>query len=319
MDIGKIHFRNNLFLAPLAGYTDGAFRRIATEYGAGCCVTEMVSAEGLARGNDKTADLLKRFDGEKELIMQLFGPDVDPFTRSLDSILKYEPTMIDINCGCPVPKVVKTGAGSAMMKEPEKIGRIVSFITKNSSVPVSVKFRLGWDMESENYLEFAHVCVDNGAKLLTLHARTRSQGYSGVANWAKIKALKDEFKNTDIKIFGSGDVFSAEDAIRMLSETGCDGVMLARGAIGNPFIFSQAKALLEGKEYTRPTVDEIIRTILAHYDYMCEILDEKTAGHEMRKHVCAYVKGLKGASRVKAEIVKAVKREEYVDALEGLK
>lgn len=319
MNIDKINFRSNLFLAPLAGYTDGAFRRIATEHGAGCCVTEMVSAEGLARGNDKTADLLERFEGEKELIMQLFGPDVDPFTRCLDSILKYNPTMIDINCGCPVPKVVKTGAGSAMMRNPEKIGQIVSFLTKNSDVPVSVKFRLGWDLASENYLEFAHVCVDNGAKLLTLHARTRSQGYSGKADWSKLKRLKEEFSNTDVKIFGSGDVFTAEDAIRMLDETHCDGVMFARGAIGNPFIFSQTLSLLEGKEYSRPTTAEIVRTILTHYDYMAEIFDEKTAGHEMRKHVCAYVKGIPGSSRVKAEIVKSVTRNEYLKALESLK
>ncbi len=319
MEIGNIHFRSNLFLAPLAGYTDGAFRRIATEFGAGCCVTEMVSAEGLARGNDKTADLLKRFEGEKELVMQLFGPDVDPFSRCLDRILPYDPTVIDINCGCPVPKVIKTGAGSAMMQEPERIKRIVSFLVQHTDVPVSVKFRLGWDMNSMNFLEFAHICADSGAKMLTLHARTRSQGYSGTADWSKIKALKDEFRNTDIKIFGSGDVFTAEDAVRMLSETGCDGVMFARGAIGNPFIFSQVKALFESGSYSRPSVAEIRSTVIRHYDYMAELFDERTAGHEMRKHVCAYVKGIPGSSRVKAEIVKAVTREEYISALSELK
>ncbi len=319
MEIGNAHFRSNLFLAPLAGYTDGAFRHMATEYGAGCCVTEMVSAEGLARGNDRTADLLKRFDGERELVMQLFGPDVDPFERCLDKVLPYDPTMIDINCGCPVPKVVKTGAGSAMMLSPEKIGRIVSFLSSHTDIPISVKFRLGWDMNSINYLEFAHICADSGAKMLTLHARTRSQGYSGTADWSRIRALKDEFRKSDVKIFGSGDIFKAEDAVRMLDETGCDGVMFARGAIGNPFIFSQVKSLQEKGSYERPSVDEIRSAIMRHYDYMCSIFDERTAGHEMRKHVCAYVKGIPGSSRVKAEIVKAVTRDEYICALGELK
>lgn len=319
MEIGNIHFRSNLFLAPLAGYTDGAFRRIATEFGAGCCVTEMVSAEGLARGNDRTEELLRRFDGEEELVMQLFGPDVDPFSRALDHLMPYRPTMIDINCGCPVPKVIKTGAGSALMQEPERIGRIVSFLSRNTDVPISVKFRLGWDMNSINFLQFAHICVDNGAKLLTLHARTRSQGYSGSADWSQIKRLKDEFRNTDVKIFGSGDVLCAEDAVRMLSQTGCDGVMFARGAIGNPFIFSQVRSLLESGKCQRPSVDEIIDTVMRHYDYMAELFDERSAGHEMRKHVCAYVKGIPGSSRVKAEIVRAVTREEYLSALSALK
>lgn len=319
MKIGNLTFSSPFILAPLAGYSDAAFRHICAECGAAAAVTEMVSAEGLAREGVKTEDLLKRFEGEENLIIQLFAPDADPISRALDRALSHKPAMIDINCGCPVPKVVKTGAGSALMHNPEKIYEIVRTITSRTDIPVSVKFRLGWDHDSINYLEFAREAARGGASAFTLHARTRSQGYSGNADWSHIRRLKQEYRNSGITVFGSGDVFSAEDAVRMIEETDCDGVMCARGAIGNPFIFREARALLEAGSYTRPALEERKAVIIRHLDYMIQEEGEAKAVREMRKHVCAYVKGIEGSNKVKVKAVEAKSREDYIEALSLLK
>lgn len=317
MTIGKIEFTSPFFLAPLAGYTDPSFRQIAHEWHSGGAVTEMVSAEGLARDGEATKVLLERYEGEENLIVQLFCPDVDPVRRCLDVLLKYKPAMIDINCGCPVNKVVKTGAGSAMMKNPDRIHEIVSFLVANTDLPVSVKFRLGWDQSSINYLEFASAAVDAGSSMLTLHARTRSQMYSGKADWSKIRALKEKFASSDVRIFASGDIFTGDDAIRCIEETGCDGVMCARGAIGNPFIFSQAMKAAEGKEWT---VDAETRkqTMIRHLDLMIARYGSELACREMRKHAVHYVKGLEGASRARLLINTAQSRDDYLRALDAI-
>ncbi len=307
-----------LALAPLAGYSDRAFREISHIHGADLAVTEMVSAEGLARDSEKTEDLLVRYDGEEELIMQLFAPDCDPVRRCLSRLLTYKPSGIDINCGCPVPKVVKNGAGSALMKTPEKMYEIVSFLKAETDIPISVKFRLGWDSSSINFIEFADAAVSAGASMITLHARTRSQGYTGKADHTMTGMLTDHLKGTGVKVFGSGDVFTPEDALRMVNECGTDGVMFARGAIGNPFIFEETKSLLEKGSYEPISLDERISTLMAHLDLMIKYFGEIQACREMRKHATSYLKGVRNGNRVKEKIVSALTRDEYGRALEAL-
>ncbi len=307
-------FTSPFFLAPLAGYTDAPFRRIAHEWGCGGAVTEMISAEGLARDSRNTESLLTRFDGEQTLIAQLFGPSLDPFRRCVDRLMEYAPDMIDINCGCPVGKVVKTGAGSALMKKPDEIFRIVDHLVRNTPCPVSVKFRLGWDSSSINYMDVADAAADAGAWMLTLHARTRSQGYSGKADWSHIARLKEKFQDRDVRIFASGDIFSAQDAIDVMAQTGCDGVMIARGAMGNPFIFTQALKLQTGEVWT-PSLEERTATMLRHLDYMVEAFGIQVAMRDMRKHAVHYVKGTRGAGQAKALINSASSRQDYEKAL----
>jgi len=315
MDIGGISYKNPFFLAPLAGYSDRAFREMCLSYGASATVTEMVSAEGLSRNSGKTEELLLRANGEKLLTIQLFGPDKDPFERCVGRLMAYDPTMVDVNCGCPVPKVVRTGSGSALMNTPDKITGIVKALKDLTHRPVSVKFRLGWDDGHVNYLEFAKAAADGGVDMMTLHCRTRSQGYEGKADWSHLKKLKDEYESTGIRIFGSGDVFSAEDAVRMLGETGCDGVMFARGAIGNPFIFREAIELLENGRAAKPSIEERIEALRKHLSLECEYLGEEKAAKEMRKHAAAYIKGMKGAGRIRERLVTSKRMEDYMEAL----
>ena len=304
---------NKLILAPLAGYTDKAMRDIALSMGADITVTEMVSAEGLARDGEKPKELLERADGEKRLVVQLFGPDKDPFYRCIPNLLKYNPTWIDINCGCPVPKVVKTGAGSALMKDKKKIREIVETLVTETKLPVSVKFRLGWDSSSLNYLEFAEEALKGGAFSLTLHARTRAQGYEGKADRSAFKALSKEF-GKDAVLYASGDIFTPEDAIECMEEYGMDGVMFARGAIGNPFIFRETREYLSNGSYTLPSISERIETAMLHYEKMKKYYGENIAGREMRKHAMAYIKGVPGASRCKKALTSAMTEEEYREA-----
>ena len=304
---------NKLILAPLADYTDKAMRDISLGMGADITVTEMVSAEGLARDGEKTKELLERANGEKRLVVQLFGPDKDPFQRCIPNLLKYNPTWIDINCGCPVPKVVKTGAGSALMKDKKKIREIVETLVTETKLPVSVKFRLGWDSDSINYLEFAEEALKGGAFSLTLHARTRAQGYEGKADRSAFKALSKEF-GLDAVLYASGDIFTPEDAIECMEEYGMDGVMFARGAIGNPFIFRETREYLEKGSYTLPSLRERIETAMLHYEKMKNYYGENIAGREMRKHAMAYIKGVPGASKCKKALTSAMTEEEYREA-----
>lgn len=305
-------------LAPLAGYTDKAFREIARSLGADAAVTEMVSAEGLARNGEKTKALLERFPGEDRLIIQIFGSSDDPVRRAMDNLLEYNPTVIDINCGCPVPKVVKTGAGSALMHSPEMISRMIKAIKERTGIPVSVKFRLGWDSESINYLAFADAAAEAGAEMLTLHARTRAQGYSGKADRNAFKELSKHFRGSGVLLFGSGDVFTPEDAVALIDDCGLDGVMFARGAIGNPFIFRETKDLRETGHYEKAGLEERIATAEHHLSLMVRYFGENVGCREMRKHLMAYIKGIPGSARAKDAIAVAITEEEMRKALSTL-
>lgn len=313
VSIGKLKLEGNLFLAPLAGYTDKIYRSICLSHGANLAYTEMVSSEGVYRKSEKTTRLMDKCENESNLAVQLFMPDEDTAYRSIEGVLAYKPSLIDINCGCPVPKVVKTGAGSALLKKPEMIGKIVKTLVENTNLPVTVKIRTGWDNDSINYLENATQAFDNGASAVCMHARTRSQLYMPYADWTKLTDLKKHFPNN--LIIGSGDLFCAQDAKRMLEETGIDALVFARGAIGNPFIFEQAKALLQGLPEPEISTQQKVDEILNQLNGLASYMGENPACREMRKHVCAYLKGIKNSSRVKAEIVKALSIDQYKEAL----
>ena len=316
----RVTIPGNLFLAPLAGYTDVPFRHLCVTGGADFTYTEMVSVEGLARKGEKTLALLERAEGEEQYAVQLFLGETSSLVQALEMIRPYKPTMIDINAGCPVPKVTKTGAGSALMKDPKLIKTIVHIIKEESGIPTSVKYRIGWDEQSQNYLEFTDAAVDGGADLLTLHARSRTQGYAPYARWEYLTNLKNHLqkKNLSIPLIGSGDLFEAEDAIRMMKETGVDGVMFARGAIGNPYIFAQTKALLKDEVKPLYTLTDKVETLLSHLYALQEYYNEPTACTLMRKFVGGYLKGIAHTASVKQAAVQALTIKEYKDALDHL-
>ena len=314
--IGPVLIEGNLFLAPLAGYTDRAFRSICRQWGAFFAYSEMVSSEGLARDSVNTAALMQRGTEEQQLGIQIFLNDAAVAQRSLPSLLKANPTVIDINCGCPVPKVVKTGSGSALLKTPQKIYDIVQVLTQETTIPVSVKIRTGWDHSCINYLETADAALSGGASMLTMHARTKSMGYSGKANWRALKELKLFIAKhyPTIPLFGSGDLFSAKDAQKMLLETGVDGVMFARGAMGNPFIFKETIHLLTTEEELPPISLEVkIETLNKHLYLLGQDIGEEQACRQMRKHAPAYLSGIPHAKKAKQLINQALSYAQYAE------
>jgi nifR3 family TIM-barrel protein len=317
LTVGNVNIKGNLFLAPLAGYTDKVFRTICLENGADITCSEMVSCEGIARNNEKTVKLMERASVEDKFIIQIFSYNVDAVERGFDALLASKPTIIDINCGCPVPKVTKTGAGSALMKTPEIMGKMVKFLTSHTDIPVTVKFRTGWDVENENYLDFARTAIDNGASLVAMHARTKTQGYTPTAHWDRLENLASTIHSAykGIPVIGSGDVFTADDGERMLRTTGVDGLMAARGAIGNPFIFDQIKQLVNTGSYESTSILDRKAVIKHQLSMMSEEFGERVAVLEMRKHCSAYLKGLPGSARIKMEIMQCKSQEDYDVAL----
>ena len=326
--IGSLSLDGNLFLAPVAGYSDRAFRSVCWDCGVDFCYTEMVSSEALVRGSEKTEALMARASNEKAYGVQIFGGNAETMAKAAKIVLeKTTCELIDINGGCPVPKIIKTGAGSVLTREPEKLFQIVKAVKDASreytaehpergDVPVTVKIRSGWDEEHITYLDAAQSAIEAGADAITLHARTRAQGYAGVADWEKLANLVQTVRASvrPIPVFGSGDAFLPEDCKRMLEQTQCDAVMLARGAMGNPFIFQQARQFL-----TQGRCDEISaqERIAAGFRQLDALLEESRDGseewacREMRKAFTAYSKGIPGGSRLRAQIVSAETRADY--------
>lgn len=307
-----------LFLAPIAGWTERVFRSICIEHGADFCWTELVSSEALVRGNGAACEpLLLRAKNEKHYAIQLFGADPAIMAEAARIVLAYEPSLIDINAGCPVQKVTKTGAGAALMKNPALLAGIVRAVFCAANLPISVKIRSGWDAANINFEHCAQVAVEAGASLISLHPRTRAQGYEGNSDWTHIKRLT---RILPVPVCGSGDLWSPEDVKRMFDETGCAAVMIARGAQGNPFIFSQSRALLEGKSYVAPSAKERLGTAFTHLELLAACLGETKACLEMRKIFCAYLKPhgggtvLPGAARLRAKIVRCSTINDYRDA-----
>jgi len=300
MRITNLKFENTAFLAPMAGVTDTAFRSICKDMGCGLVYTEMISAKGLYYKNENTENMLKFSDNEKPLAVQIFGNDPGIMAKASELFNDNEDVcIIDINMGCPAPKIVKNGEGSALMKNPELAADIVREMKKASRKPITVKFRKGYDEGSINAVEFAKRLEDAGADALTVHGRTRTQMYEGKSDWDIIEKVK---KAVCIPVVGNGDIFSADDAKNIIDLTGCDAIMLGRGAMGNPWIFNQIRQMKEGKEITFPTPQERIDTALEHYRRSILNLGESKAVREMRKHIAWYVKGLKNCTEIKNSI-----------------
>ncbi|AEF81646.1 tRNA dihydrouridine synthase DusB [Leadbettera azotonutricia] len=323
LKIGSLSLSGNLFLAPVAGYTDRPFRSICVELGADLTYTELASSEALIRRGAKTFALLRRAENETRYAVQLFGSDPEVMYSAALLLEPLHPEVVDINAGCPVPKVVKSGAGSALMRDPAKLGRIVEGVAKASreklgGAPVTVKMRSGWDASSINYNECARTAVEAGAALVCLHARTRSQGYSGKSNWEHLADLVSRLK---MPVAGSGDLYSPEDAERMLRETGCAALMFARGAQGNPFIFRLAREYLEHGAWTPPSYEERFAMAFRQLDLLTADLGEAAACREMRRAFCAYTKGigggsgLSGGNKLRDRLVHAETISDYKDIL----
>lgn len=290
---------NNRFaaLAPMAGTADSPFRELCMSYGAAFCVGEMVSAKGVCFDDKKSKTLMNITDGERPCAVQLFGSSPEDMTKAAASALEFSPDFIDINMGCPAPKVVNNGCGSALMKDPVLAGKIIRAVADTVDIPVSVKFRKGWDENSVNCVEFAKTAEANGASFITIHGRTRKQMYAPSADLDAIKAVKQAVK---IPVIGNGDIFSAADAKRMYEYTGCDFVMAGRGTLGAPWLFSQINALLEcGEELPAPTVEERMNIMLRHAKRVCEIKGERNGMREMRKHALWYTKGLRNSAKLR--------------------
>ena len=308
MNIGDVKLENPYILAPMAGVTDLPFRLLCKEQGAGLLCMEMISAKALQYKNKNTKALLSIHPKEYPVSLQLFGSDADIISRMAQEIEELPFQILDINMGCPVPKVVKNGEGSALMNRPELVYEIVSKTVKAIKKPVTVKIRKGFDETSVNAPEIAKIIEQAGAAAIAVHGRTREQYYSGKADWDIIRQVKEA---VSIPVIGNGDVFSGESALRMRRETGCDGVMIARGAQGNPWIFSE---LLDyertGRMPKRPTPEEIRDMMLRHARMQIEFKGDYLGIREMRKHVAWYTKGLKGSARLRDEINKTESYEE---------
>ncbi|MDR2741006.1 MAG: tRNA dihydrouridine synthase DusB [Treponema sp.] len=326
--IGSLSLPGNLFLAPVAGYSDRAFRSLCIEQGADFTCTELISAEALVRlpanpDEAKSGVLLHRGQGEARYAIQLFGANPDVIYRAALRLAPFHPEAVDINSGCPVPKVVKAGSGSALMRNPAVLGHIVEAAVRASAealggVPVTVKMRSGWDSSSVNYREAAAACQDAGAALVTLHPRTRAQGYGGKSDWSHIVDLASRLR---IPVAGSGDLYTPGDAERMFRETGCAAVMFARGALGNPFIFAATRAFLLGETCVPPSPGDRLAAAFRHLLLLAEDLGERTACLEMRKQFCAYTRGgggsgIPGGNRLRERLVHAAVIADYRTILE---
>lgn len=313
-NIGDVSIENRIVLAPMAGICNSAFRRICKEMGAGLIYAEMVSDKAILYNNQKTIDMLYMTDFERPIAQQIFGSDKDSFVFAAKYIYEnMHPDIIDINMGCPVPKVaLRAQAGAALLKSPDKIYDIVKAVVEAVPIPVTVKIRSGWDHDHINAVEVAKLVEKAGAQAICVHPRTRSQGYSGKADWNIIKDVK---QNVSIPVIGNGDIKSPEDAKRMLDETLCDAVMIGRGVLGNPWLIKNCISYINEGKIVKVSDLEKIDMVLKHLKYLDELKNEKLACLEIRNHIAWYLKGIPGANDVKNKIYKTTKVCDIINIL----
>ena len=313
MQIGEIKLAAPLALAPMAGITDLPFRLICRRLDCGMTVSEMVSAKGLLYKNVKTTEMLRIDDGERPTAIQLFGSVPEELAEAARMVEASGADMIDFNMGCPVPKIVNNGEGSALMKQPQLAHDILAAMVKAVKIPVTVKFRAGWDDSSRNAVEIARAVEAAGVSAVAVHGRTRQQFYEGKADWGIIAEVKQAVK---VPVFGNGDIFTVEDGLRMLAETGVDGLMIGRGADGNPWIFRELAAVLRGEERpAAPSLQERLAQAAEHLDMLIDYKGEHISVKEMRRHISAYLKGLPHAAEFRGRFHKVDTREQFMELL----
>jgi tRNA-dihydrouridine synthase B len=321
LKIGSLIIENSLVLAPMAGYTNLGFRLTIKKLGAGLVTTEMVSAMGLTLNHGKTLDYLKSHADEKPLAVQIFGSEPAVMARASEIAAHQGADLIDINMGCPVKKVVRTGAGASLLKDKRRIAAILQTVRKSCHLPLTVKIRAGWSPSDPVACEVAHVAEDCGADGITIHPRFATQGFSAPADWSWIGKVKETVK---IPVIGNGDVFDAPAALRMKAEAGCDGVMIGRGAIRNPWIFKQVQNLEQGLPVTEPGLEDRKSFVMDHFHFLCGTMSEKNAALTMRGILISFTKGLPHSSRLRGSVSRIVNKEtlysitsDYFSALEA--
>ena len=316
--IKDLEIKNRIVFAPMAGVSNISYRQIIKEMGAGLIYSEMISTLGIKYNGKKTIDLINFEETERPISIQIFGSDIESFIKAAKYIEEnFHPDIIDINMGCPVPKVaIKSQAGSALLKDPDKIYEIVKNVVENTNTPITVKIRSGWDEKNINAVEVAKKIEKAGASAVAIHARTRSQGYSGKANWDIIKEVK---ASVNIPVIGNGDITTIYEAEKMLKETKCDAIMIGRATLGNPWFIKECVEYIEnGKIINKPTDKEKIDMILHHYNLLKKYTNERTALLEIRTHALWYLKGIPGTKEIKTKICQAKTEEEFLKIINSI-
>ena len=314
MKIGNVQLDNEVFLSPMAGVTDLPFRTICKEKGCGMLYTEMINAKALCYDDENTKKMLRMDKDEHPVAVQIFGSDPEFMGKAAIIMNQYPNEILDINMGCPAPKVIKNGDGSALMRNPKLAAEVLTAVVKNSEKPVTLKIRKGWDDDSVNAVEIAKIAEECGISALAIHGRTREQFYSGKADWDIIAEIKQAI---NIPVIGNGDVFEVEDAVNMLEKTKCDAIMIGRGAQGNPWIFNRINHYMKtGEILPEPTLEEKITTAIRHMNLAVADHGDYVAVREMRKHIGWYLKGLKNSAKYRDQINKITDYKEVIAMLE---